>query len=98
MPNNSCLNSPPRGGDRICPCGNKDNCPYKTEKRIPIKVYTAKGAVRALLSKKGLWDVYGRVYYYDSGISGFRFDKYNPETGKIETFPAIDFIGLFEKL
>jgi hypothetical protein len=87
---------PNRAYQKACQnCQGRDcgNCLSSPKKSTPVRLYTPKGAIRALLVGKTLKDNYGHTVIWNSSRSGFLCkDKKGQEVS------SFDFSGLFEDL
>ncbi|MCL2139783.1 MAG: hypothetical protein FWH41_09695 [Treponema sp.] len=68
-------------------------CLDNPENAVPVKLYSPKGAVRAMLAGKFLKDMEGSRCFWDCEFSQFRYrDKHN-EAGILT-----EFSGLYEEM
>jgi hypothetical protein len=81
----------------ICPGGiDCDECLESPKNSTPVKLYTPKGAARAMLAGKTLKGVYGMEYFWGSNDNGeINFYRKN---GPGKLYSVLDFSGLWEAL
>ena len=78
---------------QTCKSGDCENCLNSPENSIPVKLYTPKGAARAMLAGKVLKDEEGKHYRWDSNS----FVGFIP--GEKDSWFSVDcFSGLYEEL
>jgi hypothetical protein len=73
-----------------------DSCQTNPENSTPVKIYTPKGAARAMLTGKILKSVQGWEFFWqDRGSDGTGF-WFKDDEGEI--FPARDFCDLYSDI
>jgi hypothetical protein len=77
-----------------CASPDCETCINSPENSVPIRLYTPKGAARAMLVGMILRDIKGNTYFWDSENSCFRC---NPKNGG-QTTAIFDFSGLYVEI